>query len=195
PGHQLSRCEERRVAAGARGDRPAGAAERGEEGREDAALGPEHHGALALEQQRFALHTPAIAAQVAALPHHAVAGNDESDRVPGARLSDRAHRARLADRAGHVPIAPGRADRDHPQRVPYALLERCAAHVHGQLEAGLRAREMREQGFDPFLERPRRAWRSEERRVGTVTGVQTCALPISTARTARGWPIARATSP
>src|SRR5207245_11298249 len=136
---------------------PARIAEGPDEAREDAALGPKHRGALALEQQRLALHAPAIAAEVAALPHYAVAGDDEGDRVHGARLSDGAYRARPADGAGHLRIAPGRADRDHPQRVPYALLERRAAHVHGQLEAGLRAREMREQGLDPFLERPRRA--------------------------------------
>src|SRR2546427_3884157 len=59
---------------------PARIAEGPDEAREDAALGPKHRGALALEQQRLALHAPAIAAEVAALPHHAVAGDDEGDR-------------------------------------------------------------------------------------------------------------------
>src|SRR5437899_2352534 len=145
------------MADGARDDCPARVAERRDEARKDAALGPKHRGTLALEQQRLALHAPAIAAEVAALPHHAVAGDDEGDRVHGARPSDRAYRARPADGACHVRIAPGRADRDQPQRVPYALLERRAAHVHGQLEARPRAREMREPGGEPSLERPR--WR------------------------------------
>src|SRR2546427_11081103 len=143
------------MADGARDDCPARVAERREEARKDAALGPRPRGTLALAQQRLALHAPAIAAEVAALPHHAVAGDDEGDRIHSARPSDRAYRARPADGACHVRIAPGRADRDQPQRVPYALLERRAAHVHGQLEARPRAREMREQRVDPFLERPR----------------------------------------
>jgi hypothetical protein len=52
--------------------------------------------------------------------------------VRAACLRHRAHRLRSTDAVGDVGIPRRLADRNRPQRLPNALLERGATHVQGK---------------------------------------------------------------
>ena len=84
----------------------------------------------------------AVAGQRAVGADHAVAGDDDRDRVAVVGAADRARRGGLADRARDVAVAGGLAERDPEQRRPDRLLERGPPGRQPQIEARALAREV-----------------------------------------------------
>ena len=80
-----------------------------------------------------------------------MAGNSDSQIVSGAGARDGAHRLRRSDAPGELGVGNRLAGRDLLERLPYALLEGCAADVDGKIEAPSRrfnqADNLRDQGL------------------------------------------------
>jgi hypothetical protein len=106
-----------------------------------------------LEQPAFALQAAGVAGEGAALADHAVAGDDDRDRVAAVGEADGAAGARHAEAGGELAVAGGGAERDRAQRAPHALLERGTAGTdREQVE---RARLAREEGGERVADRAR----------------------------------------
>src|SRR5919197_2647695 len=107
---------------------------------------PRRGGQDALVRQQPALpsDTSRVAGKPPVRPHHAVAGNDDPDRVGPIRRADGARRGCCADGPGELPVRYG-SSRGHPaQAGPHLALERRPAGGDGNARQGIeRAREVR----------------------------------------------------
>src|SRR6185437_10089344 len=74
----------------------------------------------------------AVAAQATLGRHHAMAGNDDRQRIAATRLADVLRRG--VERASELAIAAGLAVRDGRHEAPYLLLERRAGWRQRQIE-------------------------------------------------------------
>ena len=83
-----------------------------------------------------------------------MAGDNQGDRIGRASPPDRAYRARRPDRFGNFGVGAGLAIGNPAQLLPNPPLKGRRADIEGQVDMGLGAAEIGENG------------RSEERRVG-----------------------------
>src|ERR1700688_1764203 len=104
-------------------------------------------GALRGGERLFALHPPTVAGQVAVAADGAMAGDDERDRIQGAGAADRACRLGSAQEGCDLAVAALLAVGYGAKRLPHAPLEGGRTHVERQLEPGLLAGEVVEEGM------------------------------------------------
>src|SRR5262245_46795792 len=104
------------------------------------------------KQEFLALDAAAVAGQLAVRPDHAVAGNDDRDRVAAIRRADSARGFRIADPPRQLAITDRRAVGNLSQFGPDTLLKRRAAGCKGQIELGQFAREVCSQLISGFPE-------------------------------------------
>src|SRR5690606_6273877 len=98
--------------------------------------------AFQLQQEMLGRQAAAEAGEGAVGADHAVAGQDDRQRVAAVGGADRAHRCGAADAQRKLRIADGAAIGDIPQRQPYLALERRALRRQRQLEAAALAIEV-----------------------------------------------------
>src|SRR5215469_5476258 len=93
-------------------------------------------GQSAFELQQFALYveSAAVATQSSVGRDHAVAGNDDRNRVAVVGQSHRAKALRPSNRPSYVGVGPGLAVRDFEQSFPAGELKLCAAEIEPELE-------------------------------------------------------------
>src|SRR5271156_394565 len=84
---------------------------------------------LHLQQRFLALHSPAIAADVAIFTHHAMAWNCYCNRIGGTGTRHGAAGAGLADRLRSLTIRARRAKRDRLQIHPPPPLKSRGANI------------------------------------------------------------------
>lgn len=75
-------------------------------------------------------------------PDHAMAGDDDRDRVAGIRRTDRPRPSRLSDAGRDLAVAGCRSVRDLPKSGPDGSIERGALEPKRKVEAGAGAREV-----------------------------------------------------
>src|SRR5438876_10762894 len=97
-------------------------------------LGERQQGPLVLEEPAFAIQAAAEARELAARADHAVAGDDDGDRVLSVGRTDCARGADVAQATRQLAVAHGRAVRDGAQGAPHAPLKRGAGRVQGKVE-------------------------------------------------------------
>ena len=111
-------------------------------------------GFFEIQQVGFHAQTSGIADQCARAADHAVAGDDDGDRVAVVGHAYRAAGRRAADLRRDLAVGAGLAIRDRPQGLPHGLLERSAGgrQREGELAArscevfGQLGRRLQEQG-------------------------------------------------
>src|SRR3989441_3356454 len=97
-------------------------------------LGEREQRSLVLEEPAFAIQAAAETRELAARADHAVAGDDDGDRVPAVGRTDCAGGADVAQATRQLAVAHGRAVRDGAQGAPHAPLKRRAGRVQGKVE-------------------------------------------------------------
>src|SRR5205814_2893576 len=86
------------------------------------------------EQPVFDAESRGIAADRAVAGNHAVARDQDRQRVTAVGLAYSARRVRLADVSRHVAVRAHAAERNRKQRLPYAPLKRRAVRRQRQIE-------------------------------------------------------------
>src|SRR5437764_672619 len=99
-------------------------------------------GAFLGEDGALAGDAPAVAAGIAILAHHAVAGDGKGDGIAAARLRDGTGGGRLADHPGDLTVRARAAVRDRAQGFPDAPLEGRRLDIERQVEVRLLPFEM-----------------------------------------------------
>src|SRR5438128_3691904 len=97
-------------------------------------LGERQQGSLVLEEPALAIQAAAETRELAARADHAVAGDDDGDRVPAVGRADCAGGADVAQATRQLSVAHGRAVRDGAQGAPHPPLKRRAGRVQGPVE-------------------------------------------------------------
>src|SRR2546426_12573681 len=97
-------------------------------------LGERQQRSLVLEEPAFAIQAAAETCELAARADHAVAGDDDGDRIPAVGRTDCARGADVAQATRQLAVAHGRAERNGAQGAPHAPLTRRAGRVQGQVE-------------------------------------------------------------
>src|SRR5689334_20743776 len=88
--------------------------------------------ALPLQKALLSFQSPPIATQLASLADHAVARNDERQRVPSARLCNGADGVRAAHFAGDGLVRSRLAPRNPSESLPDLTLEVCPLQIKRQ---------------------------------------------------------------
>ena len=99
-------------------------------------------GFFPLEQQFLPSQSPAIAAQRSICPYNAVAWHHDGCWILSAGVRPGAYRTRLTDGACDLRVRSRLAQRDRPQRLPYASLERRCHDVRRQVQPRICAVQM-----------------------------------------------------
>src|SRR2546422_6403465 len=97
-------------------------------------LGERQQRSLVLEEPAFARRPAAEPRELAARADHAVAGDDDGDRVPAVGRTDCAGGADVAQATRQLAVAYRRAVRDGAQGAPHAPLKRRAGRVQRKVE-------------------------------------------------------------
>jgi len=75
-------------------------------------------------------------------PDHAMAGDDDRNRIAPVGRADRAGLAGVAEAPGLLAVADRLSVRDLPEHPPHSLLERRAAWIEGEIERRSHAGEI-----------------------------------------------------
>src|SRR5205823_4168406 len=86
------------------------------------------------EQLALCVQPAPISAQGAPGPHHAVARDDDRDRILPVRRSDSPRRRWVPDRSGNLGVTAGFSVRNSQQLFPHAALKRGAPEVQREIE-------------------------------------------------------------
>src|SRR3989442_4320956 len=97
-------------------------------------LGERQQRALVLEEPAFAIQAAAETGELAARTDHAVAGDDDGDRVLPVGRTYCAGGADVAQATSQLAVAHGGAVRDDEEGAPHAPLKRRAGRVQGKVE-------------------------------------------------------------
>src|SRR5262249_7039826 len=98
--------------------------------------------ALESEQEALALEPARVAPQPSVLADHAVARDDDRERVATHRLADATGHPAAAQTGRQLAVRHGLAERNGPEQRPHPLVEGVAARRRPQLEARAIAREI-----------------------------------------------------
>ena len=107
---------------------------------------------LPFEEGSFAVDAPAVASQVAVCPDHAVAGDDESDRVRRTGSGHGPSSLGPADGRRDFGVRARRSVGDGAQGVPDPPLELAGAYVQGEVEPRRAPVQIVPQCLDPGRE-------------------------------------------
>src|SRR5512146_359889 len=86
-----------------------------------------------MQQLLLALRSPAVAAEAAVAAHHAMARNNDCNRIAGAGAGHGAHCCRLVYGGGDLPVGASLAARNLAQGLPDLELKGRAADVEGNV--------------------------------------------------------------